>query len=79
MSEKISAAIGPSPIKKKIVIIKSSETRQDSHSEYALDSLKDILQKGVGEYVKLSIKEYHLANFLTEIPTTPKNIKYLIS
>jgi len=56
-------------IAKKIVIIKSSETRQESHSEYALDCLKEILQKKVGEYVKLSIKEYHLAEFLTEIPT----------
>jgi len=67
--EKLSAALYASPITKKIVIIKSSETRQESHSEYALDSLKDILQKRVGEYVKLSIKEYHLAEFLTEIPT----------
>lgn len=55
---------------KKIVIIKSSETKFDSHTGYALDVLIDILRKKTATYVDLSVKEYHLADFLTEIPTT---------
>ena len=55
---------------KKIVIIKSSETRQESHTGYALDILADILQKKTDTYLNLSVKKYHLADFLKEIPNT---------
>ena len=65
-------------IDKKIVIIKSSETREDSHTGYALDMLVDILRKKTGTHLNLSVREHHLADFLTEIPN-PETINTLSS
>jgi hypothetical protein len=54
---------------KKVVVIKASETRLDSHSEYALDRLVEVLRKSSQpDGMVLQVRAYHLADHLTEIP-----------
>lgn len=52
---------------KKIVIIRSSETRNDSYTGFALDVLAKMVKAEHGEHVV--IKEHHLGDVIKAVPT----------
>lgn len=47
---------------KKIVLLKSSETRENSHSGFALDVIAEALRRGASGGTQLIIKEHNLAD-----------------
>ena len=59
---------------RKVVVLKASETRVDSHSEFALDHLLAFLEHSAQRRgISLDLRLHHLADYLTEIPT-PKQL-----